>query len=393
MEPSLVFFFPDGAPQVVPLSGGNGRTEVSVGRAADSTVEIDHPAVSRHHLRLFRVRADGGGPAAANGWRAEDTRSANGTFRNGDLLGPGAVDLRDGDCLAFGPDPAAVRAVYVDPAGGDRGPNAREPGELPPPGATLAGRYVLEETLGWTPEFQNYRATDTEAGHAPASLKLFHPDALSADAFPALVARVDRLRAIPSHPGVIRCLEARREAGRVFVVVRWVMDGFPTLDLLRARGAVSPAEDLRLLVPAGGASDHVAAHGMAPLDLSLRPTLLAFHPPLADGAEGWQRLRHTPLDGWPAFTPRFAVALLAPLPATGERLASLARFACELLGRPLPDGGRVRPPRIVHPALGEAGNGVLHRTLTTAGEPAYADGRAFVTALAQASGLDEFGQN
>lgn len=67
-----------------------GRT-VSVGRALDNDVILDHPSVSRHHARLS--------PRSGH-WLVEDTDSTHGTYVNGRRIE--SCMLRSGDQLRFG---------------------------------------------------------------------------------------------------------------------------------------------------------------------------------------------------------------------------------------------------------------------------------------------------
>jgi hypothetical protein len=69
---------------------------ITVGRARNNDVVIEHPTVSKLHVIFTRV---------ANGWHVSDERSSNGTFLNGVKLTPGEKrPISDGDSLRFGPD-------------------------------------------------------------------------------------------------------------------------------------------------------------------------------------------------------------------------------------------------------------------------------------------------
>lgn len=67
------------------------RPVVTVGRAADRTVVLDDPGVSRHHAEL---RQEG------QTWRIVDVGSSNGVVVNGERTG--SATLRDGDQLRLG---------------------------------------------------------------------------------------------------------------------------------------------------------------------------------------------------------------------------------------------------------------------------------------------------
>jgi len=114
--------------------------EVKIGRNPDNDVQIDNRSVSRYHCRLVREAADG--------WRAEDLGSHNGTTLNGaPLRQPSPV--RTGDSVGVGHFDVAVRIddpsaapgaaalVAVRPTGApeEREQAAPEKGYLVPVGA------------------------------------------------------------------------------------------------------------------------------------------------------------------------------------------------------------------------------------------------------------------
>ena len=65
--------------------------DVSVGRAGENDLVIDHPEVSRRHARI---------EADKSGWRMCDLGSRNGTWRNGLAVAQAAIG--PGDEIAFG---------------------------------------------------------------------------------------------------------------------------------------------------------------------------------------------------------------------------------------------------------------------------------------------------
>lgn len=72
-----------GAPQVLVSSGQMARKhEVTIGRAADNTIVLDDPLVSRHHARLIPV---------PNGYQVIDLNSLNGLQLNGRRLQSGEI--------------------------------------------------------------------------------------------------------------------------------------------------------------------------------------------------------------------------------------------------------------------------------------------------------------
>lgn len=70
---------------------------ITLGRARNNDVIIDHPTVSKVHVIFTRV--------GKGQWAVSDERSSNGTFLNGVQLAPGEKrSIGDGDNLRFGPD-------------------------------------------------------------------------------------------------------------------------------------------------------------------------------------------------------------------------------------------------------------------------------------------------
>jgi pSer/pThr/pTyr-binding forkhead associated (FHA) protein len=65
---------------------------VTLGRAPDQDLRLDHPTVSRRHALLRK---------AATGWEVVDLCSTNGTRVNGYRV-VGAQRLRPGDIVSFG---------------------------------------------------------------------------------------------------------------------------------------------------------------------------------------------------------------------------------------------------------------------------------------------------
>ncbi len=93
------------------------QDEITVGREATNTLQIEDRVLSRAHARFQRT---------ATGYTIQDSGSTNGTFVNGDLLsGPHA--LKNGDVVSFGDavevefhriaDKADANATFVIPAG------------------------------------------------------------------------------------------------------------------------------------------------------------------------------------------------------------------------------------------------------------------------------------
>ncbi|HEX7104980.1 MAG TPA: DUF1707 and FHA domain-containing protein [Acidothermaceae bacterium] len=80
------------APRLPCLRLPAGQSTVSLGRAPDQDLRLDHPTVSRRHALLRRT---------ATGWEVVDLCSMNGTRVNGYRV-VGAHQLRPGDVVSFG---------------------------------------------------------------------------------------------------------------------------------------------------------------------------------------------------------------------------------------------------------------------------------------------------
>jgi hypothetical protein len=80
------------APRLPRLQLPSGASTVTLGRAPDQDLRLDHPTVSRRHALLRR---------APTGWELVDLCSTNGTRINGYRV-VGAQRLRPGDIVSFG---------------------------------------------------------------------------------------------------------------------------------------------------------------------------------------------------------------------------------------------------------------------------------------------------
>lgn len=78
---------------------------ITVGRARNNDVVIEHPTVSKLHVIFTKVGV---------GWQVSDEGSSNGTFHNGVKLAPREKrPVSDGDSLRLGPD---IVARFFEPA-------------------------------------------------------------------------------------------------------------------------------------------------------------------------------------------------------------------------------------------------------------------------------------
>jgi len=83
----------------VPLVDG-----ATIGRLAEHEITFDTAAMSRNHAAAHR---------RSGTWWLEDLGSKNGTFLNGNALGPEPTPLTDGDTVVFA---GAVTVAFHDPA-------------------------------------------------------------------------------------------------------------------------------------------------------------------------------------------------------------------------------------------------------------------------------------
>ncbi len=117
--PKLTIFVPDQEPLKVAFED---EAEVSIGRAEDNDIAVDHPSISSHHAKLV---------LGAGGYTLVDLDSTNGTFVDGGLadntvLGQGAkivfgqvdalYETEEAAAPASSPAPAAAAATRPAPA-------------------------------------------------------------------------------------------------------------------------------------------------------------------------------------------------------------------------------------------------------------------------------------
>ncbi len=88
--------------------GAKFASMITMGRAANNTLRLNVPSVSKFHAYFTYVARDGA-------WYLADANSSNGTFIDGQDLPPshGKVPLKSGASLRFGPD---VTARFYEPA-------------------------------------------------------------------------------------------------------------------------------------------------------------------------------------------------------------------------------------------------------------------------------------
>ena len=139
-------------------------------------------------------------------------------------------------------------------------------GVTPSAGETF-GAYAIESLLGRGGMGTVYLATHTRLGRKVA-LKTIAPELAHDDAFRTRFLRESQLAASLDHPNVIPIYDADEVDGVLYIAMRYVSG--PSLQaLLRARGALSAAETLRIAAQIGGALD--AAHGAGLVHRDVKP--------------------------------------------------------------------------------------------------------------------------
>lgn len=339
---------------------------------------------------------------------------------------PAKLRLEIEDCLRRLPSaqPSQLRlgapAVVIDdtliPEDDDAQATVVE-GPTPTEGRLFAGRYQLGSLVGEGASGQIFRAYDGRLDGKLVAVKVLHPELnLSPQAFYHLQGDLGRLRDAP-HPHLIETFLLERTQGYKFSVMEWI-NGYPLQGLLRSRGALALRDALRLLGQAAEAAAHCSTHRLHRLELSPHKILLHF-PTLNENTEAPSpaSLVGRNLDD----SPRFSLKIDALAPAReaartstrrsrgvsprmidrdtltsirglveGSYFYALGTLLYELLGAIPPPADKSQQGAPVQ-ALGEAGNALLKRALST--NPGFATENEFFTALLKACNLsaDEIG--
>jgi serine/threonine protein kinase len=143
---------------------------------------------------------------------------------------------------------------------------------VPDVGETFGG-YAIESLLGRGGMGAVYLATHSRLERNVA-LKVIAPELAHDEDFRARFLRESRLSASLDHPNVIPIYDAGAVDGILFLAMRYVSG--PSLQtLLRARGALSPEETLRIAQQIGGALDAAHAAGLVHRDVKPANILLS----------------------------------------------------------------------------------------------------------------------
>jgi serine/threonine protein kinase len=249
----------------------------------------------------------------------------------------------------------------------------------PEVGWHLKERYRLIEDINPANPSHTFHAEDL-ASKTRVMVRVFHAD-------PAVLSQVERdARRIQTaaHPNFLKVLVIEREKNFSFAVLEW-LEGFPLVDLLRTRRALTLRETRMLLQQIAPAVDEARAADLM-LEMSLRDIFVHFPDGLA--ALSADVVLHCPLDEWPAF-----VVKLDALGKAKELEASATWFGERpLAGNQTPHHDIIQLGIVTYELLGgtagtftplanlsEDGNRILRQCLTPG--RSYPTGRDFYNAL------------
>jgi serine/threonine protein kinase len=258
--------------------------------------------------------------------------------------------------------------------------NAHIPALQPEADSLLKNRYRLIEDINPSNPGRTFHAEDMLA-RIRVTIRLFV-------ARTAVLKQIDeeasRLKAA-SHPNFVNVLAVEQERNFSFVVLEW-LEGFPLVDLLRARRTLTLRELLMLLTQIAPALDAALAANLR-LELNLRNILVHFPESFAEPAA--DIVLRCPLDEWPTFVVKMSLLakvkeLEAAAASGGEQtialdsrpqreVLQLGILAYELLGG--------KPGGFAPLAnLSEQGNEIIRRCLTP--DRSFSTASEFCDALA-----------
>ena len=177
----------------------------------------------------------------------------------------------------------------------------------PSPDSLLKNRYRLIEDVNPTNPGHIFHAEDTLT-RMRVTVRIFLGD-------PEILAQIDeeadRIKSC-SHPNFIQLFAVERERNISFIVLEW-LEGFPLVDLLRARRALTLRELLMLLQQIAPAVD-AAREAHLSVEMKLRDIYLHFPESFAEPVANI--VLRCPLDEWPAFVVK--VSLLEKIKSSGS---------------------------------------------------------------------------
>ena len=255
----------------------------------------------------------------------------------------------------------------------------------PEVGWRLKERYRLVEDMNLANPGHTFHAEDL-ISRTRVTVRIFH-------AAPEILIQIEeearRIQAA-GHPNFLKVFVVEREKNFSFAVLEW-QEGFPLVDLLRARGALTLRETRMLLKQIAPAVDEARAADLT-LEMNLRDILVHF--PEGFGEPTTDVVLHCPLDEWPAFTVKLdalgkakelesSATWFGEQPLIGNQtehhdVIQLGIVTYELLGG---TAGSFTPLA----TLSEDGNRILRQCLTPG--RSYPTGRDFYNALSALSDL------
>ena len=168
----------------------------------------------------------------------------------------------------------------------------------PEPGSLLKNRYRLIEDVNPANPGRIFYAEDTLT-RMRVTVRIFLAD-------PAVLAQIDeeadRIKG-NAHPNFIQLFAIERERNISFIVLEW-LEGFPLVDLLRARRALPLREMLILLQQIAPAVDAAREEHLS-LEMKLPDIFLHFPESFAEPLANI--VLRCPLDEWPAFVVKMSL--------------------------------------------------------------------------------------
>jgi serine/threonine protein kinase len=163
---------------------------------------------------------------------------------------------------------------------------------LPPAGALLKERYRLLEDLDPGNPGHSYHGEDVKT-RTRVAIRVFQ---LEPEILTQIEEEAKRIQGT-SNPNFLKLLTIERERSFSFAVLEW-LEGFPLVDLLRARRALTLRETCMLLKQIAPAVDEAVALNLN-LEMNLRDILVHF--PEGFGEPVADIVLRCPLDEWPPF--------------------------------------------------------------------------------------------
>ena len=253
----------------------------------------------------------------------------------------------------------------------------------PQVGWLLRERYRLIEDINPANPAHTFHAEDM-VSKTRVTIRIFHADPAALSQIQGEARRIQTA----AHPNFLKVFVVEREKNFSFAVLEW-LEGFPLVDLLRTRRALTLRETRMLLKQIAPAVDEARAADLI-LEMGLRDIFVHF--PEGFAALSADVVLHCPLDEWPAFVVKLdalgnAKELESSATWFGERplagnqtphhdIIQLGIMTYELLGG---TAGTFTPLA----TLSEDGNRILRQCLTPG--RSYPTGRDFYNALSALS--------